>query len=116
LDGLRDRIARAQTEVGAPNPLGEPDADLDGESDDHAAAYRVEGILEARRLEAQRALFLRRSEKPRAEPAGGGPLVSVARNTRTRTRLGARVLLIVEIGVEDGCGRCVLPEAVSASL
>ena len=27
LEGLRDRIARARTEVGAPNPLGDPDAE-----------------------------------------------------------------------------------------
>ena len=38
LEGLRDRIARAQTEVGAPNPLGDPDAgvnDAAAQSDDH---------------------------------------------------------------------------------
>ena len=118
LAGLRDRIARARTEVGAPNPLGDPDAGLDdAESDDHAtAAYKTDGILEARRLETLRALSVRRSESPGIDPAGGGPLVSVARHTRTRARLGARILLIFEIGVEDGCGRCVLSETLAVSV
>lgn len=118
LAGLRDRIARARTEVGAPNPLGDLDADMDdAESDRHAtAAYKAEGVLEARRLEAQRAWSVWRSDRTRVDPAGGGPLVSVARQTRTRARLGARILLIFEIGAEDGCGRCVLSETLAATV
>jgi superfamily II DNA or RNA helicase len=118
LAGLRDRIARARTDVGAPNPLGDPDAGMgDAESDNHAtAAYKIEGILEVRRLEARRALSVRRSESQGLEPAGGGPHVSRARHSRTRARLGARILLIFEIGVEDGCRRCVLSETLAVSV
>jgi superfamily II DNA or RNA helicase len=112
LEGLRDRIARARIDVGAPDPLGDPSADADaGES-----AYRAEGVLEARRLEAQRALSHARTGIPRVERAHGGPLVAVARNTRTRACLGSRILLIFETSIEDGCGRCVLSEAVAASV
>ena len=118
LAGLRDRIARARTEVGAPNPLGDPDAEVNdaaAEPDDvSAAADRAAGVFEARRLETQRALWVHRPEGTGAEPAGGGPLVSAARNSRTRRRLGARTLMIFEIGVDDGCGRRVLSEAMAA--
>ena len=117
LEGLRDRIARARTDVGAPNPLGDPDADVDdGQSSEHADAYRAEGILEARRLAAQRALSFRRTEIPHSEDASSRPLIAVARNARTRVRLGSRILLIFETNVEDGCGRCVLSEATAASV
>jgi len=112
LEGLRDRIARARTEVGAPNPLDDEDADADaGES-----AYRTAGVLEARRLEALRELSHRRTGTARFEHANSGPLVAVARNTGTRARLGSQILLIFETSIEDGCGRCVLSEALAASV
>ncbi len=117
LEGLRDRIARARTDVGSPNPLGDPVAEEEAdEASAHVVAYRAQGVFEARRLEAERALSFRRTEIPRFEYEGSGPFVAVARNTRTRVCLCSRILLIFETSIEDGCGRCVLSQPIAAAV
>ena len=149
LADLREKIARAGTDIGAPNPLGDArnvDAEYraarivvgdDGdrlqgawpvESESQApgpvaqvpgamSLYQAEAVAEARRLDAERALA-RIGGSTRAQQADDAPLATAVRNTATRMRLGARVLLIWEVAVEDGCGRCVCsrPVAITISL
>jgi hypothetical protein len=45
-----------------------------------------------------------------------GPLAAIARNAMTRARLGLRVLLIWELAVEDGGGRCVFSSPIAAAI
>ena len=147
LASLREKIAKAGTEIGVANPLGDfrnVDADyraarfVVGAEDDRipgsrpeeiepratsheprvqVSSYEADGVAEALRLDAERALVrIRRST--RAQQGDDAPLAAAVRNTASRTRLGARVLLIWEVAVEDGCGRCVCsrPVAVTISL
>jgi hypothetical protein len=144
LADLRDRIARAQTEINAPNPLGDSrvgwsDVDMDqraarlavdGASDptagaasgqrepdtEHAAEYRDDGVLAARRVTVERAYTNRAAEEPLVHSRDQAPLATKVRNPETRRRLGARILAIWETGVEDGCGRCISSHAIALSI
>ena len=147
LADLREKVARAGTDIGAPNPLGDfrnVDADyraarfVVGDDDDRlhgswpgeieprapspeprvlgpVSSYEADGVAEALRLDAERTVVrIRRST--RAQPRDEAPLAAAVRNTTTRTRLGARVLLIWEVAVEDGCGRCVCSRPIALTI
>jgi hypothetical protein len=149
LANLREKIARAGTDIGAPNPLGDVrtvDADyraarfVVGEEDDQSwlekidsraasaelgaagagagSPYEADGVAEARRLDAERTFVRFQGESNRARQSDQGLLAAAVRNPTTRMRLGARVLLIWELAIEDGCGRCVFsdPIAITVSL
>ena len=151
LTDLRERIARAQTDIGAPNPLGDPGDNADkADADDRAARlvvgdaeaplpdkcerppsgwpgielplaapahYEPDGVAEAARLRAERALaFSVRDGSARARQHDGGPLATSARNASTRMRLGMRILLVWEVAVEDECGRRVASRAIAAAV
>ena len=146
---LREKVARAGSDIGAPNPLGDyrnVDADYKaarfvvGDDDDRfhgswlgaiepratspeprvlgpVSSYKDDGVAEALRLGSERTVIrIRRST--RAQQRDEAALAAAVRNTTTRTRLGARVLLIWEVAVEDGWGRCVCsrPMAIMISL
>ena len=142
LADLEQKVARARSDLGAPNPLGDSAAGLDGidfdrwgaqlvidgsiaasvapaasrRDGDGLASFRADAALEAQRLATERALAGRSLGRPRAQPAGRGPLAAIARNARTRARLGTRVLMLWEVSVEDGCGRCVLSQPVATAI
>ena len=142
LTDLEQKIARANSDLGAPNPLGDFTADPDGIDIEQRAAqlviegsiapraastpgrqtagpvasFQSEAALEAQRLAAGRVLARHPTAGSRVPPASRGPLAAMARNGRTRARLGSRVLMIWEVSVEDGCGRCVLSQPVATTV
>ena len=77
---------------------------------------KADGVAEAERLDAERALARGPSASTRVQPRDEGPLAAIVRNTTTRTRLGARVLMIWEVAVEDGCGRSVCSRAIATAV
>ena len=104
LDDLRARIAHAQADIGAPDPL-------DGAFDDsHPEAIRSDDIdvaAEVRRLALARALGKRQVREAR-------PLIGTARNRKTRARLAGRMLSLWERVMCDGRGQVVASVSVSA--
>ena len=141
LTDLHERIARARTDIGAPNPLGrfkdiKDDAagqralrivfgDVAGpltETDEapyelSLASYEGDGRAEAARLGAERALASSvHGGSAEARPGDGRPLATFASSTSMRTRLGTRVLLVWEMTVEDECGRRVASRAIAAAV
>jgi superfamily II DNA or RNA helicase len=137
---LEHKIARARSDIGAPNPLGASrsiDADyraarfVVGDENDQSwleriepralgiepvSSYQVAGVAEAQRLTAERALTRRQAGAARLQPVHDGPLAAMARNTTTRMHLGSRVLIIWEVTVEDGCGRCIFSSPIAAAI
>ena len=127
LDRLRARIAAARDDIGAADPLGDDDeaaiaravfgrrADREARAcPDLAAAradpiaidLRVEAAAEAVRLEAARRLLPPEAvEPPWLESAG--PWLARPRARRARSALGSRLLAILRLACEDGCGRRV---------
>ena len=80
------------------------------------ASYQADGIAEAKRLDAERVVAPGPRTSIHVWPNDEGPLATIVRNTTTRTRLGARVLLIWEVAVEDGCGRRTCSRAVATAI
>jgi hypothetical protein len=82
------------------------------------SSYEADGVAEALRLDVERSFVRVRGKPSRALQGDQGLLAAAVRNPTTRMRLGARVLLIWEVTVEDGCGHCVFsnPIAISISL
>jgi superfamily II DNA or RNA helicase len=114
LAGLRDRIAHAQTEIGAPDPFGSewavpPEQVLPAGLADVSAEIARLGVLRA--LAAPPAL----PHRPPFEI--DRPLMTFARHRSTRQRLGQRMLFIWEVDVEDRVGRptatCVVATAAA---
>jgi superfamily II DNA or RNA helicase len=145
LADLRAKITRAQTDIGAPNPLGDAwgreQADVDhraarlvvGDVEgllpetivaqpgswtgiEPLASYQADAVAEARRLDAERVLARGIGVSTPVQPRDEGPLAAIVRNTTTRTRLGARVLMIWEVALEDGTGRCVQSRAIATTV
>jgi superfamily II DNA or RNA helicase len=102
LAGLRERIAHAQTEIGAPDPLG------------NESAMRPEQVLPADLADVSAELARLRGLRALAAPAAllrlppvesDRPLITFARHRSTRQRLGRNILFIWEVDVEDRVGR-----------
>ena len=114
LDELRERIAQAQAEIGAPDPL---DGALSTNVSEPICADRAEVDAELMRLRLARALSsasARGGPRPElAEWVEGRPLVATARNPHTRARLGSHVLALWECAIEDDGDRVVSSRLVS---
>jgi superfamily II DNA or RNA helicase len=112
LSDLRERIAHAQTEIGAPDPLGDE------------SAMPPEQVLPADladvTAEVARLRFLRALAAPAALPGrrpfdSDRPVITFARHRSTRQRLGRQVLFIWEMDVEDRAGRPVATQVVATA-
>ncbi len=106
LEQLRERIARAQCDIGVPDPL---DGALDPpDAADQISSDQVDVHNEQRRLQLRRALHSTVSHD-------GRPLITDARNRRTRARLGRHSLSLWECTVEDA-RHCVVSSSLIATL
>jgi len=143
LRDLGERISRARHDIGAPNPLGDWNIPGDGDAD-RAARLVVgapiapsdtslgrprgewpgvdlmpdclDGGVEAHRLRAERAVADVRNGTLSPRASESDTLATMARKTSTRLRLGATVLLIWEVLLEDGCGRHVCSEMTGTAV
>ena len=141
LGRLRARVARARTDLGAPDPLGE-DAErlatqlvLDGADatepsslpGDPAGPVAAEIGFTAPRLAADAAAESDRVSKARRLARSGddealsrieshGPMISIARRWLTRSRLRGRVILLWRVASEDGCGHPVLSSLLAVAV
>jgi superfamily II DNA or RNA helicase len=110
---LRERVARAQSEIGAPDPLG--NAPLMAGLDQMLPSGLPDVSSEIERLKALRvATTLTRQSHP-APLENDRPLMTSARLRSTRQQLGRRMLLIWTIDVEDGCGHSVATQAMATT-
>ncbi len=136
LADLHQRVARAQTDVGAPNPLGgfkdaeqlaaelvvgdvavPLRAERETPPEPSLASYEADGQAEAARLAGRRAFSSVVHDRSWPARSGGPrPLATVARNSSTRARLGMRILLIWDVAIEDGCGRLVASQALATAV
>ena len=131
LDRLKARIARAQQDIAAANPIEDEERDVarsiidpdgheprgaiagvDGEIRSAGPALlmvdlRGEAGDEVRRLGSARALTDASSTRALVALDATGPWAARARLGRSRLRLGGRVLAILRIDAEDGGGRLV---------
>src|SRR6185436_15469087 len=103
LDELRRRIAHAQADIGAPDPL---DGVLNDEVIPPMPSDAADVSAELVRLRLRRALTPETTDDRR-------PLAAVARNRRTRAKLGLRRLLMWECNVEDGFDRAAASALIS---
>lgn len=108
---LRERVAHAQTEIGAPDPLGgespaQPEWPIHSELPDVS--------IELSDLRVLRALA---PPIPFSMPLSGDdrPLLTRARHRSTRRCLGRRVLFIWEVGLEDRGGQSVAARTVAVA-
>jgi superfamily II DNA or RNA helicase len=126
LDRLRGRIARAQSDIGGPDPIGTtveriaarmvgqasgqstavarsglPGDDLEG-----LVFLRLEGeaLAEAARLAASRRLSRLDDLEARSRLDTGGPWVVFARSGQTRAHLGRRLIAVWAIAYDDDRG------------
>ena len=111
LADLRERIAHAQTEIAAPDPLGNesampPEQELPAGLADVSAEVAHLRVLRA--LEAPAAL-----RRPPVE--NDRPLITFARRRSTRQRLGRNILFIWDMDVEDRVGRPAASQIVAAA-
>jgi len=114
LDDLRARIARAQAEIGAPDPL---DGALHRGNAGPIHSDGVDVSEELVRLRVSRGLFsISARGGPFPERVEGRPLVATARNPHTRARLRSHALLLWECTIEDGHHRVVSSRLMSTSL
>ena len=124
LSTLRERLARARADIGAPDVFG---ADAEqatarivvtgetadtGELEDRPSSVdgltvnlREEAADEARRLARARALTHEQDDKARLD--GDGPWVMASRRRTTRQQMGGRALLVWRVTCDDECGRPV---------
>jgi hypothetical protein len=97
LDDLRARIAHAQADIGAPNPLGDA---LDSEPQATIRSDAVDVAPEMRRLALARVLL---SDALMSDDGNDTrPLIATARNRKTRARLAGRTLSLWECVLSDG--------------
>ncbi|OFW13248.1 MAG: hypothetical protein A3F69_03410 [Acidobacteria bacterium RIFCSPLOWO2_12_FULL_66_10] len=126
LSTLKERLARARADIGAPDVFGadaeqatarivvagETAAPETGELEDRTSNVvgltvnlREEAADEARRLARARALTGEQDDEARLE--GDGPWVMVSRRRTTRQQMGGRALLVWRFTCDDECGRPV---------
>jgi superfamily II DNA or RNA helicase len=109
---LRERIASAQTEIGAPDPLGSSAA----APPDQAVPEGLPDVAaEIARLQLVRGLAgpARSCRLPFADDR---PLIAAARHRSSRRRLGGRMLLIWEAELRDSCGGPVATHVVGTAV
>jgi superfamily II DNA or RNA helicase len=104
LQDLRSRIAHAQAEIGAPDPL---DGVFDDGPTEAIQSDAVDVASEVRRLALARALGTPQVDHAR-------PLIRRARNRKTRARLAGRTLSLWEHVVQDGREQIVASLVVGA--
>jgi hypothetical protein len=131
LDRLKARIARAQQDIAAANPVEEDERDVarsiidpDGHEISQRAAgvdgaipppspalqrvdLRVEAGAEVRRLESARAMSDEAGARAVASLVATGPWAARTRLGRSRARLSSRVLVVLRIDSEDDSGRLI---------
>ena len=128
LPRLKGRIARAQQDIAAANPLeddertiakriigecgeqGSVDRSASGQTDAFDAgrvtlSLREEACAEAARLSFARTLSTPEDEQALASLDAAGTWVTTARSRHTRACLGRRILAISRVEYEDGQGR-----------
>jgi hypothetical protein len=103
LTELRERIALAQSDIGAPDPLSN-DATIPEEMVPQGLA---DISSELARLQFLRALPDTRVLSLQGALADDRPQMAFARQRPTRLRLGGRLMLIWDLEIEDGLGRPV---------
>ncbi len=106
LDELRERIAHAQADIGAPDPL---DGALNVDDPEAIQSDSADVSADLVRVRLARAL-------QRASVENDRPLVAVARNAHTRRRLQSKSVLLWESAVEDRRERVVASQLVSMRL
>jgi superfamily II DNA or RNA helicase len=106
LDELRERIAHAQADIGAPDPL---DGALNAAEGDLIWSDHVDTSAELAHLRLARTFAS-------AEVENGRPLVTVARKSNTRARLGSRALLLWECAIENRLEQVVSSRLVSTTV
>jgi superfamily II DNA or RNA helicase len=110
LAGLRERIAQAQSDIGASDPLSN-----DTTAPEDTIPQGVSDISsELARLHIRRALP-DGHRSPQEPLTDGRPLMIFARQRSTRMRLGGRAILIWDLDVEDRLGRQAATFAAGAS-
>jgi hypothetical protein len=110
LFGLRERIVRAQSDIGAPDPLGSgPTASVD----QVLPRDLPDVAIEIARLKALRVAAVLAGQSPTAPFENPRPLITSARLRCTRQQLGRQLLLIWTIEIEDGRGRSVATHVVA---
>jgi superfamily II DNA or RNA helicase len=101
---LRSRIVRAQTAVGAADPLG--GVDVDASADPEASSVSAAATAEADRLRLARAFTALQDERLVDALENAGPwIVRTADVRRLRRRIGATAALIVQSSLENQYGR-----------
>jgi len=110
--GLRERIVRAQSDIGAPDPLG---------SGPMASLHQVlppdlpDVSIEIARLKALRVAAAMARQSPTAPLENPRPLITSARLRSTRQQLGRQMLLIWTIDIADGRRRSVATNVVATA-
>ena len=114
LSQLRERIAKAQSEIGAPDPFGsEPTAP----AEDALPPGLPDASAEIVRLRVLRAVGLARARQSRPSLSENDrPLMTSARRRSTRERLGRRMLFIWTIDIEERCGRSIATHILAADV
>jgi superfamily II DNA/RNA helicase len=111
---LRERIAKAQSEIGAPDPFGgEPTAPAEdtlpqGLPDVSAEIVRLSVLRGVGRVGAR--------PSRRSLTENDRPLMTSARQRSTRERLGGRMLCIWTIDIEERCGRSIATHLLAADV
>jgi superfamily II DNA or RNA helicase len=101
---LRERIAHAQAEIGAPDPIGNESAT----PREHVLPPGLADVsAEIAHLRVLRALAAPATLGRRPPVESDRPLITFARHRSTRRRLGRQILFIWEVDVEDRARRPV---------
>jgi len=103
LTELRERIAQAQSDIGAPDPLSNDTTT----SEEMVPQGLADISSELARLQFLRALPDTRVRSVQRALADDRPQMAFARQRSTRLRLGGRLMLIWDLEIEDGLGRPV---------
>jgi len=109
---LRERIAHAQTEIGAPDPFGNEPA-----TPEHVLPSGLADVsAEIARLRLLRALAVPATLRRRPPFESDRPLITFARHRSTRRRLRRQMLFLWEVDVEDRARRPVATCVVATAL
>jgi superfamily II DNA or RNA helicase len=103
---LHQRLARARSEIGTPDPLGT----FSGPEETGAAAIRVDVAGEHQRLVDARRLTWRDHDGGDGSVGAETDLLFTVARRRLRARLAPRMLAIVQMAIADGDGRWIAGE------